>query len=70
MAKTLIDIDDELLAEATIALGTTTKRETVNNALRFAVDETRARRKAGLEALRQLAANGAFDFDRLAELDE
>lgn len=70
MAKTLIDIDDELLAEATVALGTATKRETVNSALQFAVDETRARRTAAMERLERLAAEGAFDFERLAELDE
>lgn len=70
MARTLIDVDEDLLAEAMIALGVTTKKDTVNGALRFAVDETRARRTAALESLRQLVDEGAFDFDRLGELDE
>lgn len=34
MAKTLIDIDDGLLEAARQALGTTTKKDTVNAALR------------------------------------
>ncbi len=33
MTKTLIDIDDEYLAAAQQALGTTTKKDTVNRAL-------------------------------------
>jgi Arc/MetJ family transcription regulator len=34
MAKTLIEIDDDCLAAAQRALGTTTKKDTVNAALR------------------------------------
>jgi Arc/MetJ family transcription regulator len=34
MTKTLIEIDDEYLAAAQQALGTTTKKDTVNAALR------------------------------------
>lgn len=34
MAKTLIDIDEELLAAARAVLGTTTKKDTVHRALR------------------------------------
>lgn len=34
MAKTLIEIDDDYLATAQEALGTTTKKDTVNAALR------------------------------------
>lgn len=34
MTKRLIDIDDDLLVQAQAALGTTTYKETVNNALR------------------------------------
>lgn len=33
MTKTLIDIDDELLAKAAAVLGTSTKKDTVNAAL-------------------------------------
>lgn len=70
MAKTLIDIDEELLAEASTALGTSTKKDTVTRALQRAVDESRERRRRALASLRQMADEGAFDFDRLPELDQ
>ncbi|GAA0229418.1 type II toxin-antitoxin system VapB family antitoxin [Cryptosporangium japonicum] len=70
MAKTLLDVDEELLAEATTALGTATKKDTVNSALRLAVEESRARRERALTELQQVADEGGFDFDRLDELDQ
>lgn len=70
MSKTLIDIDDDLLAEAAIALGTGTKKDTVTQALQHTVDEARARRERALERLQQLADEGAFNFDLLPELDK
>jgi len=70
MAKTLLDIDEDLLAEATVALGTATKKDTVTEALRRTVEESRERRRHALEELRRMTDEGAFDFDRLAELDE
>jgi Arc/MetJ family transcription regulator len=70
MAKTLIDIDDELLDEATTALGTLTKKETVNEALRQAVEASRQRRQRAREDLERMADEGAFDFDKIAALDE
>lgn len=69
MAKTLLDVDEELLAEATTALGTSTKKDTVNGALRFAVEETRARRRRALEALLEIADEGGLDFDQVHKLD-
>jgi Arc/MetJ family transcription regulator len=70
VAKTLVDVDDQLLAEATTALGTTTKKDTINAALRQAVEVTRERRRRALEDLQQLADEGGINFDRIAELDE
>jgi Arc/MetJ family transcription regulator len=70
MAKTLLDLDEALLAEATSALGTSTKKDTVTAALQHVVDETRAQRKHALADLQAVAEEGGFDFDRLAELDE
>ena len=70
MAKTLIDVDEDLLAEASSALGTSTKKDTVNKALLHAVEASRERRRRALEDLQRLADEGAFDFDRIAELDE
>ena len=70
MAKTLIDIDDELLDEATAALGMATKKDTVNAALRQVVDISRERRRQAREDLQRMADEGQFDFDKIAELDE
>jgi Arc/MetJ family transcription regulator len=69
VAKTLLDVDEELLAEASTALGTSTKKDTVNEALRHAVEASRERRRRALESLRHIADEGGFDFDRLPELD-
>jgi Arc/MetJ family transcription regulator len=55
MTKTLIDIDDELLAGATVALGTTTKKDTVNQAL------ARVIRIAAFERQVEFAKQGGFD---------
>jgi Arc/MetJ family transcription regulator len=37
VTKVLIDIDDDVLAEASVLLGTKTKKDTVNTALREVV---------------------------------
>jgi len=55
MAKTLIDLDTELLERAQQILGTTTKKATVNAALREIV-----RRWAVVE-FGELARSGIFD---------
>jgi Arc/MetJ family transcription regulator len=47
MAKTPIDLDEALLAAAAVELGTETKKDTVNEALRF-VAERRARGRAAV----------------------
>ncbi|WP_299531341.1 type II toxin-antitoxin system VapB family antitoxin [uncultured Streptomyces sp.] len=53
MSVTQVDLDDEALAEAMRLMGTTTKKETVNGALRDYV--ARVKR---LEAAEKLAARG------------
>jgi Arc/MetJ family transcription regulator len=55
VTKTLIDIDIDLLNQSQQILGTTTKKDTVNGALREVV-----RRKAAEEFI-ELARGGAFD---------
>ena len=52
MSKTLIDVDDAALREAQAALGTSTKKDTVNAALRDVA--ARARRRAAIDAWREL----------------
>lgn len=63
MARTVIDIDDEALAVAARYLGTTTKKDTVNAALREIGD--RRRRMAAIERMRQMVANGDVDLSIL-----
>jgi Arc/MetJ family transcription regulator len=70
MAKTLIDLDEDLLQEAMVALGTSTKKDTVNAALSRVVEESRGRRTAALERLSQLFDEGVFNLDLLEELDK
>jgi Arc/MetJ family transcription regulator len=65
MSRTVIDLDDGLVADVAKALGTSTKKETVNTALREVL-ETR-RRALALTRLRNAAAEGAFDLDVLED---
>ncbi|MFF3856535.1 type II toxin-antitoxin system VapB family antitoxin [Micromonospora sp. NPDC002575] len=43
MSRTILDVDDELLSEAAKIFGTTTKKATVNAALKAAVDREKRR---------------------------
>lgn len=67
MARTVIDIDDAALTEATRLLGTTTKKETVNAALHEVID--RRRRAAAVARMREMAAEGEIDFSLLESGD-
>lgn len=46
MSRTILDVDDELLAEASKILGTETKKATVNAALKAVVDREKRRQFA------------------------
>ena len=59
MSNTQIDLDDEALAAAMKLMGTSTKKDTVNLALRDYVD--RARRLEAAERLAERGARGEFD---------
>jgi Arc/MetJ family transcription regulator len=67
MARTMIDIDDEALAEAAKVLGTTTKKDTVNTALREAV--ARLRRIDAIREAQAMAARGDIDLEFLDDLE-
>ncbi|WFE36622.1 type II toxin-antitoxin system VapB family antitoxin [Micromonospora sp. WMMD975] len=60
----LLDLDEDLLAEATVALGTRTKQETVTEALRQAVKSSRERRRRALADLQEVCEGNGFHFDR------
>jgi Arc/MetJ family transcription regulator len=65
MSRTVIDLDDEALEAAAKELGTTTKRDTINTALREIVD--RNRRLRALHELQDLTTDGALDVDLLLD---
>jgi Arc/MetJ family transcription regulator len=67
MGRTVIDIDDEMLKRAQRALGTGTKRDTVNTALELAAAIDADRRARALDAFRDLL--GRLDLT-LIEQDE
>jgi Arc/MetJ family transcription regulator len=58
MAKTLIELDERLIADAMAATGQTTKRATVTEALEQVVRKARA-----LEYLERLQAGMVSDLD-------
>jgi Arc/MetJ family transcription regulator len=70
MAKTLLDLDEDLLAEAAATLGTKTKKDTVTLALKKVSEDARARRAGALEDLLATADAGGFDYGRLEDLDQ
>ncbi|MEN3361395.1 MAG: hypothetical protein V7637_5377 [Mycobacteriales bacterium] len=59
MTKILVDVDDAALAEAADLLGTKTKKDTVNTALREVAE--RLRRGKALGRLAEMGGAGAFD---------
>ncbi|GEC10622.1 hypothetical protein SSP24_82770 [Streptomyces spinoverrucosus] len=65
MSRTVIDLDDDALEAAAKELGTTTKRDTVNTALREVT--ARYRRLRALGEARELVAEGALDMDVLLD---
>lgn len=70
MTKTLVDLDDELIAEAMVAFNASTKKDAITKALTYSVAQSRKEREAALDDLELLADEGAFDFDKLDELDQ
>ena len=58
MARTVIDLDDELLASVAKELGTSTKKDTVHAALQEVLASRR--RAVALTRLRDAAADGAL----------
>jgi Arc/MetJ family transcription regulator len=65
VARTVIDLDDELVASVAKELGTRTKKDTVNAALREVLSNRR--RGLALTRLRDAAADGAIDLAQLQD---
>ncbi|MEU8898359.1 type II toxin-antitoxin system VapB family antitoxin [Nocardia sp. NPDC048505] len=68
MTRTIIDVDDDALALAARHLGTTTKKDTVNAALREVAD--RRRRAAAIKRMREMVAGGEIDLARFDEEEQ
>ena len=65
MSRTVIDLDDDLVADVASALGTRTKKDTVNTALREVLENRR--RAMALTRLRAAAGEGAFALELLED---
>jgi Arc/MetJ family transcription regulator len=65
ITRTLVDIDDRLLARAAAKLGTVTKKDTVNRALELAAADDDTDRQAQ-DRFRQFARRSAA---RMADVD-
>jgi Arc/MetJ family transcription regulator len=65
MSRTVIDLDDDLVSSVARELGTSTKKDTVNAALREVLENRR--RALALTRLRDAASDGAFDLTLLQD---
>lgn len=65
MARTVVDLDDELVASVAKELGTRTKKDTVNAALREVL--ANRRRAMALTRLREAIDEDALDLDLLQD---
>jgi Arc/MetJ family transcription regulator len=70
MARTIIDIDDEMLARARRALRTSTKRETVNAALELAAAIDADKRAQVLDSFRVLLDRLDVELIERDEIDD
>jgi Arc/MetJ family transcription regulator len=70
MARTIIDIDEDMLARAQRALRTRTKRETVNTALELAAAVDADKRARVLDAFRDLLDRLDVDLIEQDEADD
>jgi Arc/MetJ family transcription regulator len=65
VSRTVIDLDDDLVSSVARELGTSTKKDTVNAALREVLENRR--RALALTRLRDAASDGAFDLTLLQD---
>jgi Arc/MetJ family transcription regulator len=65
VSRTVIDLDDDLVSSVARELGTSTKKDTVNAALREVLENRR--RALALTRLRDEASAGAFDLALLQD---
>lgn len=70
MTKTLVDVDDDLLADVMAQTGARTKKQAINEALEFYREAQRTSPQTAWNNLRQMAADGTLDLDEVERLSE
>jgi Arc/MetJ family transcription regulator len=70
MSKTLVDIDDDLLAEVIAKSGAATKKQAINDALAYYLEAQRKGPEAAWRELFAMVDTGLLDLDRVEALDE
>ncbi|WP_194202082.1 type II toxin-antitoxin system VapB family antitoxin [Glycomyces albidus] len=68
MTKTLVDVDDELLAEVMERSGARTKKQAINEALEYYREAQRSGPQTAWNNLRRMAADGTLDLDEVERL--
>lgn len=67
MTKTLVDVDDELLAGVIEKSGASTKKQAINEALEFYLDAQTKGREAAWRDLHTMVKEGLIDLDKIEE---
>lgn len=70
MTKTLVDIDDDLLAEVMTQTGASTKKQAINEALAYYREAQRKGPEAAWRNLRRMVADGSIDLDKIERRHE
>jgi Arc/MetJ family transcription regulator len=65
MTKTLVDVDDELLADVMEQTGARTKKQAINEALEYYREAQRSGPENAWKNLRRMAADGTLDLDEV-----
>jgi Arc/MetJ family transcription regulator len=65
MTKTLVDVDDELLADVMAQSGAKTKKQAINEALEYYREAQRTGPQTAWSNLRRMAADGTLDLDEV-----
>jgi Arc/MetJ family transcription regulator len=68
MAKTLVDIDDDLLSDVMAQTGARTKKQAINDALAYYREAQRSGPQNAWRNLRRMAADGTLDLDEVDRL--
>ncbi|WP_168801571.1 type II toxin-antitoxin system VapB family antitoxin [Glycomyces buryatensis] len=68
MTKTLVDVDDELLADVMAKSGANTKKQAINEALEYYREAQQTGPQTAWNNLRRMAADNTIDLDEVERL--